>query len=88
MAWVKVESFQKKSFNICFVITHCGKVVESYHIRRPQSGEYIAVLEEEILNDDLPKSLLVTNLCLFFPLLVPEIVPIVVENLPISGSAR
>ena len=88
MAWVKVESFQKKSFNICFVITHCGKVVESYHIRRPQSGEYIPVLDDGLLAEILPESLLVTNICLFFPLLVPQIVAIVVENLPISGSTR
>ena len=86
MAWVKVQSFQKKSFNIRFVITHCGKIVESYHIRRPQSGEYIAVLYNESLAEVLPESLLVTNICLLFPLLIPQIVAIVIENLPISGS--
>ena len=86
MARVKVESFQKKSFNICFVITHCCEIVESYHIRRPQSGEYVAILDDGLLAEFLPESFFVTNLCFFFPLLVPQIVSIVIENLPISDS--
>ena len=86
MARVKVESFQKKSFNICFVITHSGKIVESYHIRRPQSGEYVAILDDGLLAEVLPESFFVANPCFLFPLLIPQIVPIVVKNLPISGS--